>query len=498
MYSERELGGDELKAWERHVRDRVPEEIAEKAIQEVTANPRLVNGTVDENLVYRMAGLLRRIADRKDARCVTYAELREIAERFPRENRREPVDPVPAIDRPHGAATVTGTRIYSESLLAHLRSSGGQRPERPGDEAVTTLVNADVAWKGKDVAVIGTAPDEVTGWLERRAVARVERFEQPSANESGNFDIVTWPSGFERGRPAELGDRLDVAAAMLRDGGALVLRVRTLGLSSEAVHNGDPPLSELLFPAAAQRSAEVTAWDAATFATWLRSRGFEVVSERRVARAGGEMKALDRFADKLGAIPEQALLTGAVDLTVRRAEVAQPGGPELTTADGETPEEATEAGASPPVDGNLLDRFDAITPGDEVLEIATSNDAAAAPIEVVDVTVRTVPPEKLADDSVEPDSCDVILCSGVLDRLELERLDDACRALFRALRPGGQLLLRIGGDGEGRASTATILVGLLRAGLEVVAAEDSERGADFRLLRPLELAEIVRFSGIGG
>ena len=107
-----------------------------------------------------MAGLLRRIADRDDARCVTFAELSEVTDRFPRERRKEPVDPVPAIDRPHGAATVTGTRIYSDALLAKL---AGVRPSQPpghlpDDEAVTMLVNADAAWKGGQVAVIGDSP----------------------------------------------------------------------------------------------------------------------------------------------------------------------------------------------------------------------------------------------------------------------------------------------------------------------------------------------------
>src|SRR5262249_42758259 len=210
--------------WERNARDRLPEEIAEKAIQEVTANPRLVNGTVDDDLVYRVAGLLRRIADRDDARCVTFAELREITDRFPRERRREPVAPVPAIDRPHGAATVTGTRIYSEALLASMGDSEDSKRRAAGgeDDAVTTLVNADVAWKGGAVAVIGDESPELGEWLERRGVARLERLDEPGAPDDDGFDVVAWPSGFERCRPAELGERLEAAAAMLKDGGALV------------------------------------------------------------------------------------------------------------------------------------------------------------------------------------------------------------------------------------------------------------------------------------
>jgi hypothetical protein len=489
MYSDRELSGDARTSWERNARARLPDEIAEKAIQEVTANPRLVNGTVDDDLVYRVAGLLRRIADRDDARCVTFAELHEIAERFPRDRRPEPVDPVPAIDRPHGAVTVTGTRIYSEALLTALGASAThtRRSSEPDDDAVTTLVNADVPWKGGAVAVIGDDSPELSTWLERRGVERVEHFEEPES-ASGGFDVVAWPSGFERCRPAELADRLEAAAGMLNDDGALVLRVRTLGVAPRGERNGGPPLSELVFPAAAQRSADVTAWDAATFSTWLGARGFQAASERRVARTGAELKAIDRFADKLAAIPNQELQTGAVDLTLRRAAAEREAEPEPEAA------ESAEA-AGTPAGSDRPARFEVVAPGDDVLEIRPSEQGATE-IAIEDVTVTTADAEALAVGAIEADSYDVIVCDEILERIELERLEDASRVLFRALRPGGQLLLEVGPAGAGLATDTTILVSLLRAGLEVVAAERAGDRQYFRLLRPLELPDIVRFSGI--
>ena len=490
MFSDRELGGKALKTWERNVRDRVPEVIAEKAVQEVTANPRLVNGTVNEVLVYRVAGLIRRIADRDDARCVTYAELREIADRFPRDRRREPVDPVPAIDRPHGAASVTGTRVYSESLLDHLSSSDGasRTPGPAGEEAISTLVNADVAWKGSDVAVIDEDSPDVSGWLGRRKAGRVEHLAEPKGE--GEFDVVAWPSGFERHPPTELRDRLDATAAMLREGGSLVLRVRTLGVATKHERNGEPALTELLFPAAAQRTADVTAWDTATFASWFEASGFQIVAERRVARSGVEMKSLDRFADKLAAIPDQELLTSAVDFTLRRSEAAAAA---PTRAEAEEPGSAESDAPAEPTGAELLDRFDAITPGDDVLVIAPGKGDVS--IEVDDVTVNTAAPEELVDESLEADSCDVLICPEALEGVELEGLDEACRAFYRALRPGGQLLLTVPSR-MGLATVTTHLVGLLRAGFEVLATEESGVGHDLRLLRPLELSEIVDFSGV--
>jgi hypothetical protein len=495
MYSDRGLSGDALATWESNARTRLPEEIADKAIQEVTANPRLVNGTVDGDLLYRMAGLLRRIADRDDARCVTFSELREIADRFPRERRREPVDPVPAIDRPHGAATVTGTRIYSEALLTELGTpgTGAKRGTgRPDDDVVTTLVNADVAWKGSAVAVIGDDSPALSGWLERRGVSRVEHLDAPGPSASGGYDVVAWPSGFERCPPGELADRLESLSAMLNDDGALVLRVRTLGVAPKGERNGGPPLSELVFPAAARRSAEVTPWDAPTFSAWLEARGFRVVADRRVARTSAELKSLDRFADKLQAIPNQELQTAAVDFTLRRAPE-----PERVEAEPEATEPESGEGkpTAPSAADDLLSRFAVVVPGDDVLEIKPPEDG---PVEIPmeDVTVTAATPETLAEVSLEPDSSDVIICHETLQRIEPERLEDAARAVYAALRPGGHFLLRTEREGSGLATDTTILVSLLRAGLEAVAAESSGDIQCFRLLRPLELPDIVRFSGI--
>jgi hypothetical protein len=494
MVSERGASAEVLEGWERSIRGRVRDEIAENAIKEVRANARLVTGRVNEDLLYRVAGLLRRISDRDDARCVTFADLNQIADRFPRDRRREPVDPVPTIDRPHGAATVTGTRIYSEALLSHLRSSGGAKPRRRAsdDEAVTVLANADVAWKDGEVAVIGKDSSEIDGWLERRDVARVELFEQPPSDPAPEFDVVAWPSGFERSRPTEIGAHLEAAAGMLRDGGTLVIRVRTLGADPGAGENGEPPLSELLFPVAAQRSAKVTAWDAPTFSSWLQGRGFRVVAERRIDRSSIELKALDRFADKLGAFPEEELVTAAVDFTLRRAGNEEPAEQESAVTAGSNEVAGDEDAAS--ASAGLLKRFEVISAGDDVLEISPSGSDGSTPIDKQDVELTHVDPEVLADGTVEPASADVVICSGTFERMEPERVAEACSCLYKALRPGGQLLLSLGPGGTGSATRTTILVGLLRAGFELVATEGSEERPDFRLLRPLELADILSFA----
>jgi hypothetical protein len=487
MEVERDLTPEAVAAYERTIRARVRPEVADRVAQEVQANPRLIDGRLDQELVYRVAGLLRRIADRDDARVTTMAELHEIAGRFPRE-RTEPVDPVPVIDRPHGAATVTGTRVYSRELLEHLSSTGAGTGPPPAfrDDAVSTLVNADVSWEGKAVAVIGEEADAVTPWLERRGVSKVERLGGRAPDRTGTFDVVAWLSGFERCAPGELGERLEHAATMLGEGGALVVRVRTLGVTPETARNGQPPLADLVFPAAALSADAVTAWDTGTFSAWFGARGFRADGERRIPRSGVELAALEHYRDKLTAIPDQELRTGAVDFTLRR-QAAE----EQEAADQPSGSAAPPPSALP----GLAERFDVIAPGDDVLEIAVAGGAASVPTGIEDVTVETTSPARLAEGALEPAGSDVIICDAC-GEIQPERLQDACDALYAALRPGGQLLLRLDSGAPGPTTQTGVIVGLLRAGFEVVATEQAAAVRDLRLLRPLELADIAAFSGL--
>ena len=495
MRVNRDPTAEEVADYERILRARVRPEVADRVIQEVRANARLIDGTLDQELVFRVAGLLRRIADRDDARCVTLSELGEIAGRFPRERRLEPVDPVPVIDRPRGAAGVTGTRVYSRELLAHMSSSAGTIPGQFGDDPAGALVNADVSWEGAEVAVLGDDLARLSGWLERRGVARMEGFEAPTPAASTGFDVVIWLSGFEQCPPGELPGRLEAAAAMIREGGALVMRVRTLGVAPTSGRNGEPPLAELLFPADAVGSAEVTAWDAATFSAWLTAQGFRIAGERRVPRNGLELNALDRFADKLGALAGEELRTGAVDYTLRQAK-DEAG---VTSQEGAADTDPAPADAqAAPADRNadLVERFDAVGPGDALLVVSSDNTVDAEQIEAKDATITTVSPEELGAGRLEEQSADMIVCSAALAKVELERLESACTALYRALRPGGELLLAVGPEDAGVASPTTVLVGLLRAGFEILVAESSRGGLDCRLVRPLELADLAAFAGV--
>lgn len=471
-------GPEAVAAYERSLRSRVRPEIADRVMHEVLVNPRLITGTLDHNLVYRVAGLLRRIADRDGARCVTLSELQDLAASFPRDARREPVDPVPAIDRPHGAATVTGTRIYSRELLERMSSSAaegsGPAPQLSAD-AISTLVNAELSWEGKDVAVIGGDSAAISAWLDRRGVASTQRFDRPNPEGGDRFDVVVWLEGFEECPPERLRARLEAATVMLRDDGTLVLRVHTLGVARGRGRNGLPPLAELLFPSRTVGSTQVVAWDAPTFSSWLEAEGMRIAREKRVPRAGVELAALERFPDKFASISDRELRTAAVDFTLRRRTTE-----DVAPADGTSPVSPDPAGLS-----------DAVAPGDQVLEITAPGEPASR-IEIEDAAVTTADPESLATGRVEEGGSDVVVCFGVLERIEPERIQAACDGLYGALRPGGHLLL---GIGEGLATPTTVLVGLLRAGFEAAPGESEPAGGVFRLLRPLELADIAAFAG---
>jgi hypothetical protein len=92
-----------------------------------------------------------------------------------------------------------------------------------------------------------------------------------------------------------------------------------------------------------------------------------------------------------------------------------------------------------------------------------------------------------------PEAYDFIICAGI-EQIEVERLDHAADAIQRSLRPGGHLLIRIMSP-PAPASGTTILVTLLRAGLEVIDSVSDSACLDCRLVRPLDWAEIARFSG---
>ena len=94
---------------------------------------------------------------------------------------------------------------------------------------------------------------------------------------------------------------------------------------------------------------------------------------------------------------------------------------------------------------------------------------------------------------VEREAYDFVICAGI-EQVELADLDLAADAIHRSLRPGGSLLIRAMLAPPPMASRTTILLTLMRAGLEVIDSVSDSDFVDCRLIRPLDLADIARFA----
>ena len=74
-----------------------------------------------------------------------------------------------------------------------------------------------------------------------------------------------------------------------------------------------------------------------------------------------------------------------------------------------------------------------------------------------------------------------------------ERLQEACFQLYRALRPGSELLIRLDSAPWATPSATTVLACLLRVGFEVTDTAQAADSLDCNLMRPLDLDDIQRF-----
>ncbi|HEY8814168.1 MAG TPA: hypothetical protein VIP57_03585 [Candidatus Dormibacteraeota bacterium] len=269
-----------VESFEERLRAGVPARVAEKILDKPLRAMRTFGTEVDEGLVAHVATLLRRVADRPDARCVTYADIADSRSRFWPDERHPPVDRVALLDRRRGIAGSTGTRIFSQGLLSRLTE---------------------------------------------QAPARL------SSRVSGDGGCV---EGLECAGAAGLGAALDSAVTALKPGRPLRIGLRTLGVLAPGFRGDLPPLAELLFPVEILRSAGVEVggivpWDVPTFRTWLGLRGFELLSERRVPRGPGELAVLARFPEKLRSLDPVELRTEAVEFELSPPRVLdsdRPGG----------------------------------------------------------------------------------------------------------------------------------------------------------------------------
>lgn len=272
---------EEIAVFMERLRAALPADIAERLR---AWSPRMVRSFgegIDDSLVTAATAVLRHIADRPDARCATYTELVAAIDDFWPVERHPPADPIPLLDRRREASGVSATRIYSRDLLSRLIVA---TPEPP--------LGRDGSDGGKD-------------WIE----------------------------GLERCAPNKFGDRVDSAAVGIGPDGLSRLRLRTLGVAAPEQRGKLPPLAELLFPEsivqavadeAGAEEVEAVPWDAPTFVAWLEGRGYDVVSERRVARDPVELSECVPFAEKLKWLDALELRAEAVEIVLRCSRSSAP------------------------------------------------------------------------------------------------------------------------------------------------------------------------------
>jgi hypothetical protein len=488
MQADRDASPAALAEFRERLRAKLGPDEGDKLADAVGSNMRIYDGTVATDVVAVVAEMLGRIADRPGARCVTCADLLDMADAFPRDQRPEPVDPIPAIDRRHKVKSVIGSRIYSMGLRDRLSRPGEALASGKSVAPDQPIELPQVA--GQAVALIESAISPSTAErIESAGASRLEKMAAPAPNRSSEFDLVVWPDGFERCAPSELGSRIDAAAAMLRPGGMLALRARTLG--HDPARSDGPPIAELVFPAGTVASASdgevapmdgVTSWDGSTFAAWFSARGYELVGQRRLARGRDEVALIERFSDKLGALAAHELQTAAVDFILRPSDRTD-GADDLGDATDATPPEGI---------AGLIGRFTEIRPGDEVL-VLSSRRGRSKVEKPQDGTLRGRTSASLLKRPPKAGSYDLIVATEVARQVGPERLQEACFSLYRALRPGGELLIRLDLEPPATPSATTALACLLRAGFEVMDSAPAATSLDCRLIRPLDPDDIQKF-----
>jgi hypothetical protein len=124
-----------IDAFARQLRSAMPAELSGRYLNAARRAVRTFGPEVDEGMVAAVEGLLRGVAERPDARCVTYAELAAVADRFWLAEAHPPIDPLPTIDRNRGVTGVTGTRVCGPELLTHLARKGPGAPRSVGGAA---------------------------------------------------------------------------------------------------------------------------------------------------------------------------------------------------------------------------------------------------------------------------------------------------------------------------------------------------------------------------
>jgi len=272
------------------------------------------DGTPDDAVIASMARLLRRTAQRPDARCVTYAELWDAARAggWWRGPRAAPADPVPAYTAPGGRERTAVIRLTGPDAPP-------VEPALPSDDAPDDT-SLDV--RGRRVVWLGP-PGPLSDWVRERAW-RLTVVADPAAATPGWADLVLWAPGLALGPGATCADRIARARALCRGGGVLMVGLDVLAA---------PAVEALLGPATAPDGVPHV-WDVPTCVGWLARRGVGVRRTIRVPRGAREREALAAWPGRLAPLDpdETGTATAWFVLAAEDVPAAPPGEPWVAPA----------------------------------------------------------------------------------------------------------------------------------------------------------------------
>ncbi len=449
-------GADEIRHW-REAAAKLDRQFADRLAK--MPDDRLVfyEPLPDDEMVAHARSALERVAVREDASCVTFEELEAIATARWRARDR-PVDPVFIIQDSGVRARLAGTRIYSEGLLDHLGADRRQTTPEPSEPVSALLAPVPMSWSGRMVLVAGPGREHAIAWLEGQLAVTVDGGEVPRAGRD-EYDAIVWLEGFDRLDAFGQAEALARCLERLAPEGLCVLGARTLGLGDS--DPGLPFAAELLFPSAtlARHRGEDgpgrgPPWDVATFASLIREAGFDVLDVRRHLRSDEELELLARHRDKLRWLDDDELSCAGVLFVAQR-----PISPGVATGQGD--DAAWET---------VPDRWQPLLTDRRVIQCPVD---ARGPLELVR--------------NAGEGSADVLTLGGGLAGCRPGEVPGLFAAAYRALVPGGDLLIRLGRTPV--SETAAILCAM-QAGLEVVETEREQGAVEARLTRPFEPEEL--------
>ena len=132
MRAIRDASPEAIAAYERRLRAKADPDLADRTMTELGGELRVFDGEADAELLARVAGMLRRIADRPDARCVTFIELNELSSAFP-SSGISPSIPFPRWTAPVGSPPSPGRASSPRGCWrtsAHRRARRRDRGDR--------------------------------------------------------------------------------------------------------------------------------------------------------------------------------------------------------------------------------------------------------------------------------------------------------------------------------------------------------------------------------